>query len=306
MKKNILIDAFGGDNSPNAVLEGALRAQNELDITVTLVGDKNKLNTPLPIIQADDIFDIHTKPTEITKSGKTTSMAVGLYSLRDGLGDAFVSAGSTGALLAGGTLIVKRAKGVKRPAIATLLPAKKDYIMLIDSGANTECRPEMLLQWAEMGTEYMQRAFGRKSPKIGLVNNGTEDTKGRELEIETYKLLAESGLNFGGNIEAREIPFGEFDVIVTDGFTGNIILKLYEGMGSFFGKELKSILMSNKFAGLMLMKRAKNFQKKMDYTEVGGAVLLGLDKPVIKAHGSSDAKAFFNAIRQAKNCCEVG
>ena len=234
-------------------------------------------------------------------------MAVGLQALTDDKGDAFVSAGSTGALVVGSTFIAKRLKGVKRPALAPILPTANGHLILMDGGANVDCRPEMLMQFGIMGSCYMEKVMGVKSPKVGLLNVGAEDTKGRELDKEAYKLLANAPVDFYGNLEAREIPKGVCQVAVSDGFTGNIALKLYEGMGSFFAGELKGMLtdgLSGKLAALLILKKVKAFRKKLDYKEVGGAVLMGISKPVIKAHGSSDAKAFYNAIRQAKQCVD--
>lgn len=234
-------------------------------------------------------------------------MAVGLQALADDKGDAFVSAGSTGALVVGSTFIAKRLKGVKRPALAPILPTANGHLILMDGGANVDCRPEMLMQFGIMGSCYMEKVMGVKSPKVGLLNVGAEDTKGRELDKEAYKLLTNAHVDFYGNLEAREMPKGVCQVAVSDGFTGNIALKLYEGMGSFFAGELKGMLtdgLSGKLAALLILKKVKAFKKKLDYKEVGGAVLMGISKPVIKAHGSSDAKAFYNAIRQAKQCVD--
>lgn len=201
----------------------------------------------------------------------------------------------------GATFIVKRIKGIKRVAPSPVMPADKGSFVLVDAGANTECRPEMLVQFAVMGSAYMEKVMGVKDPRVGLLNIGSEETKGRELEIAAYKLLEESGLNFVGNIEAREMPKGEVQVVVTDGFTGNIALKLYEGMGSFFSKKLKWIFSGlGKIGAIVSLGKIKELRRQMDYKEVGGSALLGVKKPVIKAHGSSDATAFFNAVRQAK------
>jgi len=189
------------------------------------------------------------------------------------------------------------------------MPAKDGYFMLLDGGANTECRPEALVQFGLMGSAYMEKVMGIKEPRVGLLNIGAEETKGRELEIETYRLLEKSPVNFVGNIEARDMPFSKCDVLVADGYTGNIALKLYEGMGLYFGKTLKNMLTKNlktKIAAGLLMDQVSEFKKKMDYSEVGGAVLMGIQGTVIKAHGSSDGKAFYNAIRQAKECVETG
>jgi glycerol-3-phosphate acyltransferase PlsX len=315
----IVVDAFGGDNAPGEVVKGAYKASKELGVDIILSGDKEKIRTaakesgtPLAafhVIDTPDVFDIHEEPTKILKDGSNSSMALGLKACAEGKGDAFVSAGSTGALTVGGTFIVKRQRGIKRPALAPLLPSVRGSFMLLDAGANSECRPEIIMQFAVMGSTYMETVGGIFSPKVGLLNIGTEETKGRPTDVESYRLLQNAGsgeiINFGGNIEARDLPLGEFDVVVTDGFTGNIALKLYEGMGSFFGKTLKGIFSGGgKIAGLMVLKKINAFKKKMDYKEVGGAVLLGVNKPIIKAHGSSDEKAFYNAIRQAKLCVE--
>lgn len=201
----------------------------------------------------------------------------------------------------GATFIVKRIKGIKRVAPSPVMPADKGSFVLVDAGANTECRPEMLVQFAVMGSAYMEKVMGVKDPRVGLLNIGSEETKGRELEIAAYKLLEESGLNFVGNIEASDMPKGEVQVVVTDGFTGNIALKLYEGMGSFFSKKLKWIFSGlGKIGAIVSLGKIKELRRQMDYKEVGGSALLGVKKPVIKAHGSSDATAFFNAVRQAK------
>lgn len=311
----IIVDAFGGDNAPLEVLKGCQEAVAKLGVNIILTGSSQKLKDcaaaneisldGMEIEHTDDVFDIHEEPKEIIKSGKNTSMALGLKLLADGRGDAFVSAGSTGALVMGATFIVKRIKGIKRIAPSPVLPADKGSFLLTDAGANTECRPEMLVQFAVMGCAYMEKVMGIDKPKVGLLNIGAEDSKGRELEIETYKLLQQSGLNFIGNIEARELPKGECHVVVTDGFTGNIALKLYEGMGSFFSKKMKWIFSgAGTLGALFSLSKIKLLKKQMDYKEVGGSALLGVKKPVIKAHGSSDAKAFYNAVRQAAKCVE--
>ena len=311
----IIVDAFGGDHAPLEVLKGCERAVKEIGAEIVLTGDSAKIKEcaekngvsldKINIEHTVGVFDIHQPPNEIMKSGKDTSMALGLKMLSDGRGDAFVSAGSTGALVMGSTFIVKRIKGIKRVAPSPLLPTDRGNFLLVDAGANTECRPDMLLQFAIMGSAYMEKVIGVKKPKVGLLNIGAESTKGRELELETYKLLESSDLNFTGNIEARELPQGKCDVVVTDGFTGNIALKLYEGMGSFFSGKLRWIFSGKgKIGGLFCLDKIKMLKKQMDYRETGGSALLGVRKPVIKAHGSSDAKAFFNAVRQAKKCAD--
>ena len=311
----IIVDAFGGDNAPLEVLKGCEKAVSELGVEIILTGHEKKIKKcaekngisldGIEICHANEVFDIHEEPKEIIKSGKNTSMAVGLKLLADGKGDAFVSAGSTGALVMGSTFIVKRITGIKRIAPSPVLPTEKGNFILLDAGANTECRPEMLVQFAIMGSAYMEKVMGIKNPKVALLNIGAEETKGRELEIETYKLLEKSGLNFVGNIEARDMPKGECHVVVTDGFTGNIALKLYEGMGAFFSKKIKWIFSgAGKAGAIFSLGKIRKLRKQMDYKQVGGSALLGVKKPVIKAHGSSDGIAFFNAVRQAKKCVQ--
>lgn len=314
----IIIDAFGGDNAPLEVLKGSIEAKKDFNADICLVGDEDKIKkcaeensldiSSLEIKHAPSVIDICEEPTEIIKSKSDCSMAVGMKMLANGEGNAFVSAGSTGALVVGATFIVKRIKGIKRAALATILPTKENPVMLLDAGANSDCRPDMLVQFALMGSIYMNKIMSVDNPKVMLANIGEEPSKGRELEIETYRLLQTAPLNFCGNIEAREIPNGVSDVVVTDGYTGNMLLKLYEGLGKFFSGALKEMLLDNlksKLAALLLLGKVKGFRKKMDYSEYGGAPLLGTAKPVIKAHGSSNAKAFYNAIRQAYKFTET-
>jgi len=312
----IIVDAFGGDNAPLEVLKGCARAVKELGVEIILTGnqdiikkcaeDNNISLEKTEIVHTEEVFDIHEEPSKIIKTGKNTSLALGLQYLRDGRGDAFLSAGSTGALVVGATMIAKRIKGVKRVALAPVMPSAKGYFMLLDAGANTECRPEMLAQFGAMGSAYMSSVMGVKNPRIALANIGAEETKGRELELESYKLLKNSPINFVGNIESRDIPNGDVDVVVADGYTGNMLLKLYEGMGRFMSYKVKEIFSGviGNLSGLLILKRIKLLKKQMDYKEIGGAVLLGISRPVIKAHGSSDANAFFNAVRQAKKCVD--
>ena len=317
----IVIDGFGGDHAPLEPLKGAEWAVKELGVEMIITGDEEKIREcaeqnnvsleNITIVNAPKVIPVDEEPTRIIKDYSDCSMAVGLKLVADDEADAFVSAGSTGALLAGGTFIVKRAKGIKRPAIGTLIPTggKKGFYLLVDCGANSDCRPEMLTQFAVMGTVYHQKLMGSTAPEVGLVNIGTEEHKGAELQQLSYPLLKNTKcINFIGNVEARELPNGGCDVAVCDGFTGNIILKLSEGFGSFFGGVLKGIFKTNiltKIAAALVMKQVKEFKKSLDYKEHGGAPILGTKKPVIKAHGSSDAKAFKNAIRQAKNCVET-
>ena len=312
----VIVDAFGGDNAPVEVIKGCAQAVSELGTDIILTGSESVIKkcaadngislTGIEIAHTEEIFDIHDEPNEIVTGKKNTSLGLGLQLLAEGKGDAFVCAGSTGALVMGATFIVKRIKGIKRIAPSPVLPADKGSFILVDAGANTECRPEMLVQFAIMGSAYAEKVMGYKNPKVALLNIGAEETKGRELEIEAHKLLGESGLNFVGNIEARDMPKGEVQVVVTDGFTGNVALKLYEGMGSFFAHKLKWIFSgAGKAGALFSMKKIKALRRQMDYKQVGGSALLGVKKPVIKAHGSSDATAFFNAVRQAKKCIEA-
>lgn len=307
----IIIDMYGGDNAPKAPILGAAMAAKELGVEIVAVGNEAEMRkiceendiSGFEFIDAPMVMPVCAEPTEVMKSYKESSLAVGLKALADGRGDAFVSAGSTGAIVVGATLIVKRIKGIKRAALASVIPGLDRSYMLLDLGANVECRPEMLCQFASMGSIYMNKLEGVESPEVGLINIGAEESKGGELQKEAYKLLKESDLNFIGNVEPRDLPKGVCDVAVADGWTGNIVLKLTEGLVSAFGKKLKGVMMSSLLTklGALTMKGAlTDFKKSMDYTERGGAPLLGIAKPVIKAHGSSDPKAFMNAVRQAK------
>lgn len=307
----VIIDMYGGDNAPKAPILGAAMAAKELGVEIVAVGNEAEMRkiceendiSGFEFIDAPMVMPVCAEPTEVMKSYKESSLAVGLRALADGRGDAFVSAGSTGAIVVGATLIVKRIKGIKRAALASVIPGLDRSYMLLDLGANVECRPEMLCQFASMGSIYMNKLEGVKNPEVGLINIGAEESKGGELQKEAYKLLKESDLNFIGNVEPRDLPKGVCDVAVADGWTGNIVLKLTEGLVSAFGKKLKGVMMSSLLTklGALTMKGALTaFKKSMDYTERGGAPLLGIAKPVIKAHGSSDPKAFMNAVRQAK------
>ena len=306
----IIVDAFGGDNAPLEIIKGCEMAVNELGYEIILVGnetvikteaEKNKISLAhMTIKHTDEVIATDDDPMSVMKEKNNSSMAVGLQMLARGEGDAFVSAGNSGALAVGATLIVKRIRGIKRCAFAPVIPKNDGFFMLIDSGANVETRPEMLKQFGIMGSIYMENVMVVKDPRVGLVNIGTESNKGDELRFEAYKLLSESGLNFIGNIESRDIPKDAADVVVTDGFTGNIILKLYEGMASAVFGKFKEVLNKNvktKLAAAMIMPELKDMKKQMDYNEYGGAPLIGISKPVFKAHGSSKAITFKNAIR---------
>lgn len=308
----VIVDAFGGDNAPQEIIKGAKLAADELGYDIVLVGDEEKIKGEaiknnvsienMQIVHAPDVISMEDAPTDILKSKNNSSMAVGLRLLAQGEGDAFVSAGNSGALCVGATLIVKRIKGVKRCAFAPVIPKSNGFFMLIDSGANVECRPEMLKQFGIMGSIYMKNVMTVANPRVGLVNVGTESTKGDELRFEAFNLLKDSNINFIGNIEAREIPADCADVVVTDGFTGNVILKFYEGMAKEMFSKFKNIFVKsfkNKLASAVLMPDIQEMKKHIDYKEYGGAPLIGISKSVFKAHGNSDAKTFKNAIRLA-------
>ena len=313
----IIVDAFGGDNAPLEVLKGCELAKDEYGVEIVLCGDENKIRDcarehgiildDMTILHAPRVIPVEADPTSLLKEYADSSMAVGLKALKNGEGDAFVSAGSTGALVVGASLIVKRLKGVRRVGLATVIPNANNFYLLMDAGANAECRPEMLAQFGVMGSVYLERLKGVNQPRVGIVNIGTEETKGLELQLETHKLLKKAPVNFIGNVEARGVPLGECDVAVCDGFTGNVVLKLTEGLAKYFSNELKSMFkasLKTKIAALMMKEKISDFKKKLDYKEHGGAPLLGASLPVIKAHGSSDARAFKNAIRQAKEYVE--
>lgn len=313
----IVVDGFGGDHAPYAVLEGSALAVKEYGVEVIITGDEEKLKqaaleknidlNQITIVHAPDVIEVCDDPTGILKEHSNSSMAVAMRLLADGSADAFVSAGSTGAVVVGASMIVKRIKGIKRAAIATIIPCKNGCFMLMDSGANLDCRPEMMMQFGMMGSVYMNKVMRVEKPRVGLLNVGVEETKGRDLQTESYALFKESDLHFVGNVEAREVPLGAADVVVADGFSGNIILKLTEGLAKFLMGSLKNIFMNKltgKIAAALVLKDMKAFKKTMDYKEYGGALLMGIAKPVIKAHGSSDGYAYKNAIRQAKEVVE--
>ena len=309
----IAVDAFGGDNAPLAIIEGCAWAVKELGVEIILVGDEeivkktiaehNICTDGFTYHHAEEVITMEDDPMSVVRVKKKSSMALALRLVKDGEADACVSAGNSGALLTGATLIVKRIKGVNRAALAPVMPCQGGTVMLIDSGANVECTPEYLLQFGVMGSIYMKEMFHLDSPRVGLLNNGTEECKGPELQKEAYQLLKnEQSINFIGNIEGRNLALGGLDVAVADGFSGNIALKTYEGVGKMLGGNIKKLFKKNlisKIGALFVYGGIKELSKQMDYKEHGGAPLLGVTKPVIKAHGSSDAKAFKNAIRQA-------
>ncbi|MGN0742269.1 MAG: phosphate acyltransferase PlsX [Candidatus Fimadaptatus sp.] len=316
----IAVDAMGGDNAPGAVVEGCLMALRErADIAVTLAGQRDKLEPLLKdagdaagrveILDAPDVIGMDEAPVMAVRRKPNSSMVKALDEVKRGAAQACVSAGSTGALLAGGMFRVGRIKGIERPALGVVIPSTQKPYILLDSGANAECRPEYLVQFALMGSIYMEKVKGYSSPRVGLVNIGAESEKGNELSKATYPLLEASGLNFTGNIEPRDIPAGAADVVVTDGFTGNVVLKLTEGLAAMLMGMIKTELMASPVTkvGAALAKPAfRSVKKRMDYTEEGGAPLLGVKGAVIKAHGSSNATAIKNALFQAARMVEGG
>ena len=315
----ILIDAMSGDNAPLEILKGAEWAKKEFkEHSIMLVGDENIISdvavkneidiSGIEIIHASSVISMEDSPLSVVRDKKDSSMSVGCKTLSKGEVDAFVSAGNTGALITGATIIVRRIVGINRAAIASILPLSTP-VLLMDSGANLTVSSDNVCQFAFMGAKYMEKIYGIDRPKIGQLNNGTEYNKGNLLQTESYQLLSECGLNFVGNVEAKEVPFGVCDVLVTDGFTGNIFLKTIEGMGKFLMHNLKDVLTTNlvtKVSTLTMKDKIKDMKRRFDSSEHGGAPLLGISKPVIKAHGSSDAKAIKNAVRQAIFFVETG
>ncbi len=321
----IILDAMGGDLAPEAPVLGAIRAAKDFNAQITLVGRGEAIleamrrngidNLPdgVEIANADDVVDMHDDPARVIRQKPNSSMVIGLKMLADGQGDAFISAGSTGALLTGATLLVKRVKGIRRAAMGPAMPNKAGgKTIILDCGANAECTPEFLLQFGIVGSLHAKKTFGIEDPRVGLLNIGTEDTKGTPLQKEAYALLKDAGdqglINFVGNVEARDVPLGAVDVIVCDGFSGNVLLKSIEGtamfMGSLVSKMFKKSIIS-KLAAALVMKDIKAFKKLLDYREIGGTQFLGIRKPVIKAHGSSDALAFRNAVLQAMDAARA-
>jgi len=320
----IILDAMGGDNAPQAPVLGAIEAVKKYGAQIILVGrgqeilevlKKNGLDT-LPegveIAHADDVVDMHDDPASVIHKRKNSSMIIGLKMLAEGKGDAFVSAGSTGALLTGATLLVKRVRGIRRAAMAPAMPTKAGTkVIICDCGANAECTPEFLLQFGLVASAYSRFTLGVKNPKVGLLNIGSEDSKGTQLQKDAYALLKDASakglVNFVGNVEARDVPLGAVDVVVCDGFSGNVLLKSIEGTAMFMGSMLKRMFKKNlgsKLGYLLCRSGVQDMMKCLDYREIGGTQFLGIQKPVIKAHGSSDAMAFRNAVRQAMTAAE--
>ena len=321
----IILDAMGGDNAPQAPVLGAIEAARAFGSQITLVGKgeeilevmrKNGIDTlpeGMEIANADDVVDMHDDPATVVRKRKNSSMMVGLRMLAEGQGDAFVSAGSTGALLSGATLVVKRVKGIRRAAMGPAMPNKAGgKTVICDCGANAECTPEFLLQFGVVGSLFAKKTYGVENPRVGLLNIGTEDSKGGQLQKDAYALLKQAGdqglINFVGNVEGRDVPLGAVDVVVCDGFSGNVLIKTIEGTAMFMGSLLKKMFKKNvlsKIGYLLCKSGVADLMKMLDYREIGGTQFLGIKKPVIKAHGSSDELAFRNAIRQAEEAAKA-
>lgn len=309
----ILIDAMGGDNAPLEVIKGTMLAVDEFNIDeIVLLGDEgvikkcvedNKLTLKnTTILHCTQVIENCDEARSVLKAKPDSSMSQGLKMLANGEGDAFVSAGNTGAITVGATLIVKRIKGVKRPAIASVMPSSNKPFVLMDCGANAECKSEYLVQFGLLGSLYMENIMGIENPRVALANNGAEETKGTPVVKEAYALMQNAGYNFIGNIEGRRIPYGDADVVVADGFTGNLILKTYEGVAKVLMQGIKDAFYKNAFSKLAYLgvkSGINDMKKQFDYKEYGGAVMLGVSKPVVKAHGSADARCFKNAVKQA-------
>ncbi len=318
----IIIDAMGGDNAPSEIVKGAVDAQKEFGVDITLVGIEEKVreclaecgagdNAHIAVVNATEVVDMHDDPAMACRRKKDSSMTVGLNLLKNAEGEAFISAGSTGALLTGATLIVKRIRGIRRACFCPVIPNGAKGVVLIDCGANVDCTSEYLLQFAYMGSFYASAISGVENPRVGLLNNGSEDSKGTELCKETYALLRaaheEGRINFIGNIEGGDVFADKCDVIVTDGFTGNILMKSIEGSAKFLMKKVKGVMLKsfkNKIAALLIKSDFGAVKSLLDPNEVGGTPFLGITKPVIKAHGSSNARAIRSAVMQAINIVE--
>lgn len=311
----IIVDAFGGDNAPVEILKGCVIALSEHDdLEIILTGPEEQIKkaaedndidiSKLTIENCEEILTMEDHATDVLKKKKNSSMTVGLQMLADGKGDAFLSAGNSGALITGATLIVKRIKGIKRPAFSPILPKYDGMFMMIDGGANAECKAEMLQQFAIMGSVYLDKVMGVKNPRVGLANVGTEDHKGDPLRLETFALLKETPVNFIGNVEGRDIPMDGCDVLVADGFTGNLVLKMYEGVAIALMNKFKAIFtknVKNKLAAAMVMSDFKQLKHEMDTDIYGGAPILGAAKPVFKVHGNATAKTVKYAVDLTMN-----
>ncbi len=310
----IAVDVMSGDNPPEELIKGAVSAAADFGVEMLLIGAPEDVDKyadeakGIYVEHADSVVTMEDSALAGIKEKDDSSVAVGIMLLKNGKADAFVSAGNTGALLSTASIRVRRVKGIRRAAIGTVVPLDNPFI-IVDAGANIEVQPENLVQFAHMGALYAERVLGIASPRVGLLSNGTEDTKGTPLTKEAFAALKESELNFIGNVESRDLPAGVCDVLVCDGFTGNITLKMIEGMGKFMSRTINNLFRHNvftMFAYLFCKGEIKKLRKRLDAGEYGGAPLLGISKPVIKAHGNSDAKSMYNAVRQAKQFAESG
>lgn len=310
----IILDGMGGDNAPGEIVRGAVEASKLIEDEIVIVGDGDKIEFQLKkykysdekisVKHASEVIENDDAPVRAVRRKKDSSMVVGLNMVKSGEGDLFISAGNTGALMAGALFNLGRIQGIDRPAIASIYPilGTKKPSLLVDAGANSECKPSNLLEFAMMGSIYMEKVLGRENPKIGLVNLGVEETKGSTLTKAAFGLLEKSHLNFSGNIEAREVPLGGADVVVCDGFVGNVILKLTEGLAINIVNLLKKKFTENaraKMGAVLLSKKLRSLKEEFDYTEYGGAPILGVKGPVLKMHGSSNANAVKNSILKA-------
>lgn len=316
----IIVDAFGGDHAPDEILKGCRLAKDELGIDILLTGSESAIRSAasrlsldlsdMEILDCPDVVGMEDDPMSLRREKKDSSMAFGLRALKEGSGDAFASAGNSGALVVGATLIVKRLKGVLRVCFAPVLPKSKGFFLLADSGANNECTPQMLAQFGFMGSVYVEKVMGVRQPRVGILNVGTEEHKGGPLQHEAFRLLSARGdLNFVGNVEARDVPEDAAEVIVSDGFTGNVFLKTYEGVALVLMDKFKEIFKKNaknRLAAAMVLGDMKRFKKDFDYNAYGGAPILGCSKPVFKVHGSAKASTMKNALALAVKYASSG
>jgi len=314
----IVVDAMGGDHAPEAVVEGAVMAAKEYETEIILTGLSDQIhaildrldpdhNLPILVVHADEVVEMHDSPGKVLRSKRKSSMKIGLDLVKDGTASAFLSAGNTGAVLAYSTVILRPLSGVDRPAIAIQLPTLKGNAILLDAGANVDCKTSQLFQFGIMGHVFAEYILGKKNPRVGLLSIGEEDGKGNEIVKEAFQMLKASHINFIGNVEGKEVYRGNADVIVCDGFTGNVALKISESLAEMIGANLKRMFQSNwlsKLGYLLLKPQLDEFKKKVDYSETGGAPLLGVNGVVIIAHGSSSAKAIKNAINRARELSE--
>ncbi len=317
MTARIALDIMGGDHAPHEIVAGALMAAGGLDVELLLVGRPREAeaelrgidNKRIRIVPADDVISMDDHPTESVRAKPNASINVGLRLVKSGEADAFVTAGNTGASMAASLLTLGRVKGIARPALAILFPTGDSATLLLDVGANADWRPIQLVQFAHMGSSYTQKMLGLAAPRVALLSIGEEDSKGSQEVVEVNQALRNSRLNFVGNIESKDLLKGHAEVVVTDGFTGNVVIKLVEGMSDLMFGELRKVVELtpwNKAAGFILMSELRKVRRKLDYTEYGGAVLLGVDGLVVISHGRSNARAMFSAIRAAKDAVEHG